>query len=143
MPPVHEEIRVVTADEIDRLGHVNNLAYLRWAVEAAVRHSVANGWPFERFEELGAGWVVRTHHITYLRPAFVGDTVRLRTWIADFSRATCRRIYRIDRWADGDATPLAHAQTEWVFVDFVRQLPRRIPQEVLAAFSILGENPDI
>lgn len=134
---VYEEHRLVRAEEIDRLGHVNNLAYLGWAIEAAVRHSVVNGWPFERYQEIGGGWVVRTHRITYLRPARVGQTVRLRTWITDFSRATCKRVYQMDRIEAETITPLVEAETEWVFVDFARQLPRRIPREVLDAFVII------
>lgn len=140
MTPIYEEIRRVSAEEIDQLGHVNNIAYLRWAVEAAARHSVANGWPFQRYERIGAGWVVRMHHITYWRPAFEGDDVRIRTWIADFSRAKCRRMYRIER-CDEDAVVLASAQTEWVFIDFAKQTPRRIPAEVADSFAVLGENP--
>lgn len=142
MTPIHEEQIVVDADDIDRLGHVNNLAYLRWAVESAVNHSVLNGWPFERYEALGAGWVVRTHQITYLRPAFAGDTVRLRTWIGELSRATCRRKYRMERSVDGVTVLLAEAFTDWVFVDFAKQTPRRIPAEVLESFVLVAEGPD-
>lgn len=139
---VYEEHRIVQAEEIDQLGHVNNLAYMQWAVEAAVRHSMANGWPFERYEQIGGGWVVRTHRITYLRPAREGQTVRLRTWIAELTRVTCRRVYRMERVEGATFTPLVEAETEWVFVDFVRQVPRRIPPEVVDAFLVVIDDPE-
>ena len=78
--------RVVIADEIDRLGHVNNLAYLAWMQAAALAHSAAQGWPPERYEQLGAGWVVRSHEIKYLQSAYEGERIVVRTWVADMSK---------------------------------------------------------
>ena len=49
---------------------------------AAIAHSTDNGWLPERYYELGAGWVVRSHQITYLRPALEGDELIIRTWVA-------------------------------------------------------------
>jgi acyl-CoA thioester hydrolase len=84
MPTIYEFFHTVTADEIDGLGHVNNLEYLKWMQAAAIDHSTAQGWPPERYVEAGAGWVVRTHTIEYLRPAFVGQEIVVRTWVANF-----------------------------------------------------------
>ncbi len=44
MPSIFEDRRIVEPHEIDRLGHVNNIEYLRWTPRAAVRHSDAQGW---------------------------------------------------------------------------------------------------
>ncbi|HQU47038.1 MAG TPA: acyl-CoA thioesterase, partial [Pirellulales bacterium] len=84
MPAIYEHHHVVRPDEIDELGHANNLAYLRWLQDAAVAHSAVQGWPAEAYRKLGLGWVVRSHEITYERPALPGDAVVVRTWVASF-----------------------------------------------------------
>jgi acyl-CoA thioester hydrolase len=137
MPAVFDFEHVVRSDEIDALGHANNLAYLKWMVDAAVAHSTAQGWPPSRHLELGAGWVVRSHAIEYLRPAFAGEQIIVRTWVADFRKITSLRKYRVIRVSD-DAL-LAEAQTNWVFIDYHRGIPRRIPLEIQNAFVVVRQ----
>ena len=73
MPAVFEYPHTVAPQEIDILGHANNLAYVAWMQSAALAHSAAQGWPTDAYQRLGAGWVVRTHQITYRLPAFAGE----------------------------------------------------------------------
>jgi len=68
----------VPADAIDVNGHVNNLAYVAWMQDVAIEHSAAAGWPMERYLQLGAGWVVRSHFIEYLRPVFAGERLAVQ-----------------------------------------------------------------
>lgn len=139
MHTIFDDTRIVESADIDEMGHVNNLAYLRWAVHAASRHSEANGWSMDRYRQLNAGWVVRSHTIHYRRPAFEGNSVVVRTWIGELGKASCRRVYAIDR-TDGDQRiRLADAVTEWAFVDFDRQAPKRIPEEVMQAFLVVTD----
>lgn len=139
MPAVFEWPHTVGPDEIDELGHVNNIEYLRWMQAAAVAHSAAQGWPAARYREIGAGWVARSHAIEYLRPAFAGEEVVVRTWVADFKKTTSRRRYSIIRPAD--RALLATAETNWVFVGYERGLPRRVPAEVSGAFEVVEGDP--
>lgn len=129
----------VVATDIDELGHAGNYHYIRWLQHAAVAHSTANGWPPARYEALGAGWVVRSHQITYLKPAFEGDDIVIATWVADMRPATSLRRYEIRR-SDGEL--LAHAATDWAFVNYARQRPVRIPPEVSDCFEVVDEDPD-
>ncbi len=135
MPAVYEHHLTVVADEIDRLGHVNNLEYLRWALAAAMAHSAVQGWPAEAYEALGAGFVVRGHDIKYLQSAYLGDEVVVRTWVADFRRLSCLRRYQIIRRRDD--VVLAKASTEWAFVSFKTFTLARIPHEIASAFEIV------
>jgi acyl-CoA thioester hydrolase len=137
MPAIFEHHLTVTPEHIDRLGHVNNLEYLRWALAAAIAHSAVQGWPTEAYEKIGAGFVVRSHEIKYLQSAFEGDEVTVRTWVADFRRLSCMRRYRIIRRA-GDVV-LATAATEWAFVKFDGFSLARIPPEVAGAFEIVRD----
>lgn len=141
MPRVHARTFVVPPEAIDRVGHVNNLEYLRWMLDAATEHTAAQGWPLARYEKAGAGWVVRSHAIEYLRPAFAGEAITLATWVAAMARTTSTRKYLYYRPAD-DAV-LATAQTLWVFVDFGTGRLTRIPGAVLAAFEVVAADEEV
>jgi acyl-CoA thioester hydrolase len=141
MPAIFDFQHVVTAEEIDAQGHVGNVVFLEWMQDAALEHSAAQGWPPERYQQTGAGWVVRSHQIEYLQPAFQGDRLVVRTWVADFQKLTSRRRYRILKTHDRATTVLAEAETNWVYIGFERRLPRRIPDELSAAFEVVSDNP--
>jgi acyl-CoA thioester hydrolase len=125
----------VTADEIDALEHASNVAYVEWMQAAAVAHSTALGWPADRYLRLGRGWVVRAHAIEYLQPAFAGDNVIVRTWVATMRKATSLRRYQIRRKSDGEI--LATAETRWAFIDYATRQPARVPREVAEAFPVV------
>ena len=138
MTPVFHYRHTVAPEEIDALGHAGNVHYVRWMQDAAVAHSAELGWPLERLLELGAGWVVRSHRVTYLRQALEGEAVIVRTWVADMKRSTSLRKYEI-RNAAGDL--LARAETDWAFIDYARQRPVRVPPEVANSFPVVGVEP--
>ncbi len=57
MPDVFEYSHVVDPQEIDELGHANNVAYVAWLQAAAVAHSAAQGWPGALISNSArAGW---------------------------------------------------------------------------------------
>ena len=135
MPEVYEYRHTVRGDEIDPLGHANNVAYVDWMQSAAVAHSAAQGWPGERYRRLGSGWVVRSHKIEYLQPALAGDQIIVRTWVATMKRATSLRHYKILRQAD--QLLLATAETKWAFIDYATGNPMRIPPVVTESFQVV------
>lgn len=137
MPAIHHHTLTVPPEAIDGQGHVNNLEYLRWMQEAAVAHSAAQGWNADRYREIGAGWVVRSHWIEYLQPAFAGDEVTVLTWVANFRKIRSLRKYKIVRTSD-DAV-LARAETDWAFIGLEHRVPRRVPPELADAFVIVPE----
>ncbi|RPJ53345.1 MAG: acyl-CoA thioesterase, partial [Acidobacteria bacterium] len=110
MPETYLYRHRVTDDESDELRHANNVAYLEWMQEAAVAHSSASGWPPARYLELGFGWLVRRHVIEYLQPAFPGDQIVVKTWVASMDRVSCVRKYEITR--DVDEVRLVNAWTD-------------------------------
>lgn len=123
---------------IDENGHVNNVAYVQWMQDAAIRHSDSTGGT-AAMRAAGGMWVARSHRIEYLRPAFPGDTLEVRTWIANAQRVRSLRRYEFVRPADG--TLLATGSTEWVFLDAAGGRPRSIPDEVLACYTLLPDAP--
>jgi len=138
MPEVFEHCHTVREDEVDSLGHANNVSYVQWLQDAAVAHSAAQGWPGERYRRAGAGWVVRSHKIEYLQPALPGDRVVVRTWVATMHKVTSLRRYELYRQAD--ETLLARAETLWAFVNYATLRPVRIPSEIAEAFEVKAES---
>jgi acyl-CoA thioester hydrolase len=135
MPKIYEHAHTILSEEIDSLGHANNVAFLEWLLAAAVAHSAAQGWPGPRYRALGQGWVVRAHAIEYLAPGFVGQQVVVRTWVATMKKATSLRRYQVIRPADGAL--LATAETRWAFIDYRTGQPVRVPAEVAEAFEVV------
>ena len=132
-------LRVTTSDLDGLIRHVNNLVYLKWMQSAAVAHSAAQGWPAARYQELGAGWVVRSHHIEYLQAAFDDDEIVVRTWVANLKKVTSLRRFKIVRTSGEQETLLAIAATDWAFIHFATHQPKRIPPEVASAFEIVED----
>jgi acyl-CoA thioester hydrolase len=134
MPLIYEYNHVVSPSEIDQVGHVNNIEYVRWLQHAAIAHSAAQGWDAPRYRSLGMGWVVRSHFIEYLVPAFLNDEIIIRTWVASMKKVTSLRRYEI--WRLADQKKLASAETNWAFVNFSTHLPCRVPPEILGSFEL-------
>lgn len=140
MPIIFEYHVTVTEAEIDEQGHVNNVEYVRWMQAAAVAHSAAQGWPAQRYRELGAGWVVRSHKIEYLQAAFLGDEVVVYTWVSNFRKIRSLRKYKIVRRQD--QAVLAIAETDWAFIALTHRVPRRLPPELLEAFVLVSASEE-
>jgi acyl-CoA thioester hydrolase len=122
-------ITATTAD-IDELGHVSNLVYLRWVLDVAMAHSRAKGWDHPEYRALGNVFIVRRHELDYLAPVLRGEQVIAETWVASWKAASCVRATEIKR---GDQVVL-RAATTWAFVSLTSGRPQRIPEELLAAF---------
>jgi len=140
MTAIYQWNHTVLDEEIDAQGHVNNLEYIKWMQAAAIAHSTAQGWPPHRYRQIGAGWVVRSHWIEYRQPAFAGQQIVVQTWVADFRKIRSLRKYRISRVAD--AALLAVAQTDWTLVSIEHHTPRRVPPELIAAFTLAEDVDD-
>jgi acyl-CoA thioester hydrolase len=124
----------VTDEDIDPLGHVNNISYVRWIQDIAVAHSSAVGLDFAAYGRMGGIFVVRRHEIDYLRPVLRGDTVEACTWVGSVMAAKC--IRHTELRTRGVDEVVAKAHTVWGFVDVKRGRPTRIPGEVREAFGV-------
>ncbi len=140
MHPIYRYEITVPKEAEDQNGHVNNIEYLRWMQDAAMQHSEKTGCT-QATAAAGATWVVRTHKIEYLKPAFAFDRVTVLTWVCNFRRVLSLRKYRIMRPADN--TLLAEGETDWVFVDALKGTMRSIPKEVKGTFELLPEDREM
>lgn len=133
----HRLVLRATPADIDELGHVSNLVYVRWVLEVATSHSVAVGYDHPEYRALGACFVVRRHEIDYVAPIFEGDEVELITWVESLRAASSERRTEIRR----NGQVAARGKSLWAWVDLATGRPRRIPEEVLAAFGPVTSSP--
>jgi acyl-CoA thioester hydrolase len=132
-----EFVLEVLPEDIDRLGHVNNVVYLRWVQDAAVAHWRALASPEQ---QAALVWVVVRHEIDYAHPAMPGDGIVVTTWVGAASRRTFERFTEIRRAAD--RRRLARARTLWCPLDRATFKPVVVGEDVRARFSV-GEARDL
>jgi len=133
--PVYAYTFTVPPEAIDGNGHVNNVQYVQWMQDAAVRHyEFIGGVP--PMQALGATWVVRSHQIEYLAPAFAGDEIEVRTWVVNIHKVRSLRRYEFIRKTDGRL--LSKGETSWVFVEAASGRPLAIPEQVARLFPLLA-----
>src|SRR5687768_16862418 len=79
--------------ECDANGHLHPANYLRYMQESAFAATAAAGYSKERYEAMGYIWLARETEIEYLQPVIYGDTVEIKTWVADFRQVRSIRRY--------------------------------------------------
>jgi acyl-CoA thioester hydrolase len=131
LPPAEafEMAIAVAPEDIDVMGHVNNVVYVRWVQDVAVAHWRAGA---TREQQNAIAWVVVRHEIDYKRPAMPGDTVVARTWVGTATAQTFERHTEILR----NGKVLVRARTLWCPVDIGSGRPLRVPQQVRDQFSV-------
>jgi len=140
MPKIYRHKIIVTENSIDENGHVNNVNYVQWMQDAAVLHSTAQGWDSKKYESTETTWVVRSHYVEFLLPAFVGDSIAILTWVSNIKRIRSLRKYKFFRESDNKI--LAKAQTDWVFLDVKTDRPKPIPDQLINDFPIVPEEDE-
>ncbi|MGD8405980.1 MAG: thioesterase family protein [Lysobacterales bacterium] len=134
-PSIYSYTFIIPQNVIDEYGHVNNVAYVGWMQDAAIRHGEAMGYkPPEH-----AGWFAREHHIKYFSPAFLGDEIEARTWITEWKRVRLHRNYEFTRTSDGKV--IARGETDWIYVDVKSGRPMSIPKDIKVLFPVVREQP--
>ena len=131
----HHEF-VVPKDAIDGNGHVNNVVYVQWMQDVAIRHANSCGGTAV-LEATDLTWVVRSHTVKYLKPAFEGDHIEARTWVVGMRRVRSLRRTAFVRVSDGEL--IATGATDWVMVEESTGRPRAIPENVSAVFPTLPD----
>ena len=137
MPAVYCYRHMIDETDVDSDGYPSCLTYLSWTQSAAQAHSAEQGWGTQKYHALGSAWVVRSHHIQYFSTATVGESISIDTWVSNFNKTRCLRKYLV-RQSDDDRL-LVTAETVWTFIDFSARRPRRIPKEIIDAFTLVPE----
>jgi acyl-CoA thioester hydrolase len=124
-PPFEHRLTVKSSD-IDELGHVNNVVYVRYVQEVAAAHwlNTASSELQDRY-----AWVVLRHEIDYRNPAFLNEEIIGQTWVGEYHGARFDRFVKLIS-AKTDKI-LAEAKTSWCMLDVKTMRPTRITQEIL------------
>jgi len=138
LPGPFEFTFTVQAQHIDALGHVNNEVYLQWVLQAADAHSRSLGYGLEVFLQARASFVVRRQELNYIAATFLGDELRVQTWLLNLRAAQSERATLITRVSDGKG--VFSALTNWVYVDLATGRPCEIPEEMAQRYRpfVLG-----
>jgi acyl-CoA thioester hydrolase len=131
---VYRRIRVIRPDDVDELGHVNNVRWVQFVAELAVAHASLHGSDLDTMRQQGALWIVRRHELDYRRPALPGQEIVEETWVHAMSGAKSDRRSRFTRASDG--TLLVEAVSIWAYVDAKTLRPARIPEALRARFAL-------
>ena len=129
----YDWLHTVEDSDLDQNKHVNNVVYVKWMENVAIKNSSSWGLTPEFYLQLGATWVARRHTIDYLHQAFLGDELIIRTWISEIKKVSSVRSYEIIRPADG--LTIATGETLWAFVNISDGRPTRILPEVMEAIE--------
>ncbi|WP_192821192.1 thioesterase family protein [Rufibacter sp. LB8] len=116
----------ITASDIDDLGHVNNVVYLKWVQEVSSGHWDEIAPPAIKEKYL---WVVLRHEIDFLKPVFLGESITGYTWVGDYQGAKFERYVTL--YKAGTLEKVASAKTIWCLVDAKSIRPMRIEQELV------------
>ncbi|HEX2620957.1 MAG TPA: thioesterase family protein [Phototrophicaceae bacterium] len=117
--------------ECDAHGWLRPATLLGYMQEAAFDASEAVGWGAARYEATGYQWFAYETQLELLKFARYGDVIDIKTWVADFRRVRSLRQYELYR--NGEL--IAHAGTDWVFINAKTQYPSAIPPEVVEAYA--------
>nr|WP_320048843.1 thioesterase family protein [uncultured Desulfuromonas sp.] len=120
----------ILPEDIDLMGHVNNIVYLRWVQDAATAHWNHAATDEEKNSLL---WMVTRHEIDYLRQVFAGDELIARTWVGKAQRRRFERHTEIRRKQDDKI--VAQALTWWCPVDHATKKPTTVDETVRARFT--------
>lgn len=123
----------VSPDDIDELEHVNNVVYVQWIQDAAVKH-----WNIiaPEFIKQKYVWVVLRHEIDYKRPGKLNDELLIKTRVLTAGAVSSERQVQIFRKKDMQL--LVESKTNWCMIDASTHRPARIPDEIKEIF--LGKN---
>lgn len=118
----------VRAEDTDRLGHANNVVYVRWLEDVSWAHIESLGMSWSLHEETGKAMAITRTEIDYLASANTGDQLVLGTWLTDYDgRFRSARQFQLVRPSDGKT--LVRAVSTHACVDMKSQRPARAPKE--------------
>ncbi|MBX9745559.1 MAG: acyl-CoA thioesterase [Hyphomonadaceae bacterium] len=120
----------VQAADIDELGHVNNIVYLRWAQEIAIAH-----WRACASDEMVANfvWVVLRHEADYRAALTLGDDVEVRTHVAEAPQGPAWARF-VDIYKAGSEKPAVQIKSNWCLLDANTRRIKRVPMDLVERF---------
>lgn len=131
MKPSITEIKV-RGYHLDAFGHVNNARYLEFLEEGRWDYAEER-LAIEERKQRGLIFTIVNININYRRPAFMGETLEIRTWVSQVGNASATIRQEIFLKVTGEL--VADADVTFVMVDMETNKPLPIPEDIRAAFE--------
>lgn len=127
--------------DLDANGHVNYAAYINTAGDLRYRFFWENGFPPEKFEQIGMGPVYTTIHAEFLREVRLGEAVRIDFVLAGLSPGGGRWKVRHDIFKETGKRAVK-LELEGVILDLTRRKPTVPTPELLQIFELIPRTND-
>jgi len=125
----------VRPDDIDMHQHVHNSRYLDYVLAARFDQMArCYGMGMDDFLERGWTWFVRTAHIEHKRALALGDTMTVRTRVAEIGKRNVIIAFEIVRGSDRRLS--AEGWIDYLMVDRNSGRPMTIPEHVTRMYSV-------
>lgn len=114
---------------IDHFNHVNNLAYISWVLDISKAHWNTMSPKSVRDE---FGWMIMKHELVYKNQAKLNDQLFIKTWIDEYSTATCVRktiIFEVET-----DKLFFESKAQWCFVNLQSRKPSRLSIDIVKPY---------
>jgi acyl-CoA thioester hydrolase len=124
----------VSKNDIDGLGHVNNVSYVRWCEDIGWQHSVTLGISVDDFQRLQRGMAINRAEYEYLAPCFADEQLLLGTWItASDNRLRMERSFQLRNSATGKT--VFRARWQLMSLNLANGKAVRMPPEFISRYG--------
>ena len=132
--PVTLDIEVAWGD-MDALGHVNNIIYLRYFESVRIKYFGVVGLPMPKPGEAGTGPIMATQTCNYRKPVVYPDKLRAETGFLRMGTSSVTFYYRLYSYTL--QTYVAESEAVIVFFNFGTGKSEPIPSELRTAMENL------
>ena len=122
--------------ETDQMGVVHHGNYAQYLELARISWLEELGISYKSMENNGIMLPVREMTISYHKPAYFDDTLKVHTSLVDIPRSTIEFTYKIHNEKD---ILLTTASTRLVFVNMETKRPTRCPDYILEKLKIKSQ----
>ena len=121
---------IVSKDDLDQLQHVNNVRYVQWVQDVAETH-----WLKNATEEILQSfyWVLVNHNIEYKGQAFLGDKIRIKTYVESSEGVFSTR--KVEMYNQTSEKLIISSTTKWCLINSTNHKPTRIPEQIATLFD--------
>lgn len=132
---IFESQLMVRPDDIDMFNHVHNSKYLDYVLAARYEQMERfYGMSWERFSEMGFGWVVSRVDIRFKRPLKMGDAMTIRTGILEINAKGCTVQFEIENTRSRKIA--ADGLFEYVMIDISTGKGAKVTADMIEKYSI-------
>jgi len=125
MNKVEFDLEVYTF-QIDIVGHLSNIIYIEWMEIGRLKLLEAVGLPAIELTKRDVFPVLVSTNITYKKPIFYGDKIRVEIWISKLNAASAIMEFRFIK---NDGVLAATGYQKGLFIKGSTGKPYRIPKD--------------